>query len=92
MQTRPALGVEPAHPPVRALPGHPQLRRDMRDRPALYADAPDQQAPAMKRQPRVSVAHEDLQWVKTASPPHSEVFLPIKHQPRRVTNLLAKYS
>jgi hypothetical protein len=23
---------------------------------------------------------------------HSEVFLPIKHQPRRVTNLVAKYS
>jgi hypothetical protein len=64
----------------------------MGDRPTLQADPPNQQAPAMKRQPGVSVGHEDLQWVKTASPPHSEVFLSIKHHGRRVTNLMARYS
>jgi hypothetical protein len=46
----------------------------------------------MKRQPRINVWHEDLQSVKTASPPHSEVFLSIKHPRRRVTNLMAKYT
>jgi hypothetical protein len=64
----------------------------VRGRPALHTDTPDQQAPAMKGQPGITVGHEDLQWVKTASPPHSEVFLTIKHHHRRVTNLVAQYS
>jgi hypothetical protein len=59
---------------------------------ALSADPLDQQAPAMKGQPGITVGHEDLQWVKTASPPHSEVFLSIKHHHRRVTNPVAEYS
>jgi hypothetical protein len=66
MQTGPALPVEPADPPVRALPGYPQLAGDVRDRPALGPDPPHQQAPAMKRQPGVSVGHEDLQWGEDA--------------------------
>jgi len=64
----------------------------MGSRASLYTDTPDQQAATVERQPRVSVGHEDLRWVKTASPHHSEVFLLIKHQGRRVTNLLAKYT
>lgn len=61
-------------------------------RAARHADTPHQQAAAMKGQPGITVRHEDLQWVKTASPPHSEVFLMIKHRGRRVTNLMAEYS
>jgi hypothetical protein len=60
--------------------------------PAVLADTPDQQQPPVAGQPGINVGHEDLQWVKTASPPHSEVFLLIKHHRRRVINALAQYN
>ena len=54
-----ALGLVPGHPPVRALPGNPELLGNVRDR-ATTQHAGDQQQPAMGSQTSISVGHEDL--------------------------------
>ena len=57
--------VEPADPTVRALPRHPELLRDMRHWATIAPDPPNKQTTTVKRQPSISVSHEDLRLVKT---------------------------
>ncbi|GAB2962726.1 hypothetical protein GCM10027203_80210 [Nonomuraea fastidiosa] len=93
VQPVPALGPEPAHPSVSALPGDTEFGGDMRYRPAVEHDTANQQASAMKRQPRVSVTHQDLRVVvKRQTPLRPEVFCVINYLRPRVTKTLAKYS
>jgi hypothetical protein len=60
----------------------------MSDRAALTAHPLDEQPPAMRRQPRVSVNHEDLRMVKTRHL-HYAGGPPSDQGP--VTNVLAEY-
>lgn len=59
-QPRPALGIEPAHPPMRALPRDAQFFGHVRDWASLTANTLDQRPAAMERQPCISVGQEDL--------------------------------
>ena len=52
-----ALDVEAGHPPVRALPGHPQFLRHMGDRAALDTYPMDEQPAAVHGQPGITVGH-----------------------------------
>jgi len=71
-----------------ALPGHAQLAGNVGDGAPLHPDPLVQRPPAMRRQPRVSVRHEDLRMVKTR-PLHYAGGPPSDQDP--VTNVLAEY-
>src|SRR5450756_1505932 len=80
-QTGHPLGVEPGHPPVRALTGHAQLPGDVGDRATVHPNPLDQQPPAMDRQASVSVRHEDLRSVETSDISTTPEVLPSRQQP-----------
>src|SRR5450830_645447 len=80
-QTGHPLGVEPGHPPVRALTGHAQLPGDVGDRATVHPNPLDQQPPAMERQASVSVRHEDLRSVETSDISTTPEVLPSRQQP-----------
>jgi hypothetical protein len=66
-QTGLALGLEPGHPAVRALPGHTQFLGHMGDRAAFDTYPMDEQPAAVHGQPGITVGHEDLQVVSEAA-------------------------
>ncbi len=84
--------VEPADPSVRALPRHPELLRDVRDRAAITPDPSNKQTTTVKRQPRISVSHEDLRLVKTGISTAPGGLRMINKPRRSVNNLVAEYS
>ena len=77
---------------MRALPRHAQFLRDMRDRAAITADPPNEQTTTVKRQPSISVSHEDLRLVKTGISTAPGGLRMINKPRRSVTNLVAEYS
>jgi hypothetical protein len=84
--------VEPADPAVRALPRHPQFLRDVRDRATVAPDPPNKQTTTVKRQPSISVSHEDLRLVKTGISTAPGGLRMINKPRRSVTNLVAEYT
>lgn len=66
-QTRFTLGVKPRHPPMRALPGDPQLLGNVGNGPTTDSYPIDEHAAAVQRETGVTVTHKDLRTgVKTA--------------------------
>ena len=84
--------VEPANPPVRALARDAELLRDVRDRATITPNPPDKQTTTVKRQPSISVSHEDLRLVKTGISTAPGGLRMINKPRRSVTNLVAGYS
>jgi hypothetical protein len=64
----------------------------MRDRAAITPNPPNKQTTTMKRQPRISVSHEDLRLVKTGISTAPGGLRMINKPRRSVTNLVAEYS
>ena len=84
--------VEAAHPPMRTLPRDPQLLRDMSHRTTINPNPPNKQTTTVKRQPSISVSHEDLRLVKTGISTAPGGLHMINKPRRSVTNLVAGYS
>jgi hypothetical protein len=91
-QTVQAELVEPPDPSVGALPRDTKLLRDVRDGPAIDPDPPNEQTTTVKRQPSISVSHEDLRLVKTGISTAPGGLRMINKPRRSVTNLVAEYS
>lgn len=70
--------------------GDPHRLRSVRHRPALLADAIDQQAAAVNSETSVSVGHENLRTVRDFDNPHLTRRFSSPSTPR-VTNLVAEY-
>jgi hypothetical protein len=64
----------------------------MRDRTAITPDPPHEQTTTVKRQPSISVSHEDLRLVKTGISTAPGGLRMINKPRRSVTNLVAEYS
>ena len=87
-----AFFAEAFDPAVRALPGDTLGLGGVGDRPALLADALDEELPATHVQPGITVGHEDLRTVDDLDIAHRTRRSSLRQQPARsVTNLLAEY-
>ena len=93
MQASFAFGAVSRDPAVCALARHPLGLGSVRDRPALLADAFDEELPAAEVQPGITVSHEDLRTVGDLDSAHRTRRSSLRQQPARsVTNLLAEYN
>lgn len=59
-QTHGPFSAESVHPPVRALPRHLELLRDVGDRATVIDHPRDEQTTTMNSQTSINVGHEDL--------------------------------
>ena len=90
LKTSFALGVESAHPLVRALAADPHGLRDMGNGHPLVADTINEQASTPRRETGVTVRHEDLLDLCEAAKLHTA--RRSSHVQGPVTNVSAEYN